>query len=34
MNIKLLNRYMAICNELKKSPSIEGLKLFRMAFKS
>lgn len=34
MNIKFLNKYLELCNELKKSPSIEGLKLFRMAFES
>lgn len=33
MNIRILNYYMDLCRELKKSPSIEGLRHFKMAFK-
>lgn len=32
MNIKLFDKYISICKELKKEPTWEGLKFFKMAF--
>lgn len=32
MSVKLLNKYLQLCKELNKNPSIEGLKLFNRVF--
>ncbi len=33
MSIKILNKYIELCIELDKTPSLEGLKCFKKAFK-
>lgn len=32
MGIRLLNKYMQLCAEFHCTPSLEGLKLFKMSF--
>lgn len=33
MNIRILNKYMELCQELRVQPSVEGLVYFKKAFK-